>query len=336
MRISSSSATDSAAALEAAFRDVCPLVREMARKAGLSDVDEAEIVQKVGLVLVEKFEQHRRARGSWRRWAAGIARLFLLDARRVARTERARREPSIPVNRLPAASLSPEQALRAREALAIVGTAIREEHRPAFVLHALGCSDVEIGDLLDLPRTTVEWRLKEGRKDLDRALARMRETREEATRVRGVLWPFAFACEAVRGRGRDGLVRGLLGALVPALLSVHLISLPPEGRDGSGEPVAALVTARSDPAAAVEVPAEPPAVADEPSPNERDRGEGRFAPDAPPGQLPATTPGTQPKAIAPGVRPARTGGGREWMRYREIVRDTIRRGRPQRGEGVRE
>jgi len=204
------------------FRLLSPLVIEMARKAGLTGDDQREVVQRVGLLLAEKLDELDRGKGTLRSWGAGFARNIVLQMKRSLDVERRRREPNVSVNELPATTLTAEQTLRARQALWILHAAVREEDRAVFELDALGATAVEIGEQLGMPTAMVEWRLKEARKRLVRGLARMREDRAEATRVRGVLWPFAatmdFAHHAPARPPGDG--RGSEERRLESLLSM--------------------------------------------------------------------------------------------------------------------
>lgn len=259
--------------VEAAYRRVYAWVLAAAREAGLEEFEQEEAVQRLGLVLVEKQAEHDASKGSWTAWAVGIARNLILDLRRAVRRAR-RRELRVSVDRLPDPSLTPEQLLRAREALAIVRAAVREDAREVFELDALGCSAIEIGDMLGLPPSTVAWKLREARRDLTRALARMREDRSEVPRVRAVVWPFASTSDlarALRGEGalppvapvRGRLPRALVfflgwsGALsrvvvmslASLVLSVHLVRVLPADLDADRAVVSEHTLTSPDPGA---------------------------------------------------------------------------------------
>lgn len=212
--------TDGTRAAEAAYRGLSTWVLATAEAAGLEEIEQQEVLQRVGLVLVEKREAHDASKGSWCAWAVGITQNVVLEVRRGLRTARRRRDLIVSVSDLPDLSPTPEQRLRAREALAILRAAVRAEHREVFELSALGCTAAEIGEKLALPRSTVEWQLKQARKDLARALARHREDRSDLLRVRAVPCPFATVDElsrALRGdpAGDAAPVAGGAGDAVP-------------------------------------------------------------------------------------------------------------------------
>lgn len=310
--------------VDSAFRALSPVVLRMARKAGFTDADQREVVQKVGLVLAEKLGELDETRGSLRRWAAGVARNIILDMRRQLRQEASRLDRTISVMKVPATSLTPEETLRAREALWILRTTVHSEDRAVFELDALGCDASEIGEQLGLPPSTVEWKLKEARKTLRRALARLREDRSEASRVRGIWWPFAFARDlaaAVRGDRDAGgwgraLVRGLLLTAVPALLSVHLVTFAPEA--ASAEETAWI---RAAPAAVGSAETRPPMAPESPSGTATAARDAQALP-------PSGATRAAPPIAAPARTPARTFGGRRWMTYREILRGGAPSGSP--------
>lgn len=183
---------------EAAYRESHPLILVMARNAGFNEIEQREIMQRVGMVLVEKVDEYDAAKGTRRMWAAGIARNILLDARRTARTERRRADRTGSLQRIPSPALTPEETLRARESLTLLREGVREEHRAVLELDAQGCTAPEIGEMLGMSNATVAWRLREARKDLDRTLVTMGEDRKEITRVRSAVF-LALAFEGLCG-----------------------------------------------------------------------------------------------------------------------------------------
>ncbi len=169
---------------ETAYREARPLLLVMARNAGFNEVEQREIAQKVGLVLVEKADEYDPEKGTPRMWAVGIARNILLDARRAARLERRRTDRMGSLKRIPSPDLTPEETLRARELLLLSREGVREEHRAVFDLDAQGCTTSEIAEKLGMSTPIVGWRLREARKDLDQTLVLLGEDRKEITRVR--------------------------------------------------------------------------------------------------------------------------------------------------------
>ncbi len=178
---------------ERAYRDSIPLIMAMAKNAGMDEPDREEILQRVGVVLVEKASEYDPSRGTRRMWIAGIAHNILLDALRAARVERRRRGPERRWREIPSDDLTPEQTLRGRESLILLRESVREELRAAFDLDAEGHTSKEVGRILDIPARRAEWDIREARKDLDRALERMGESRESVTRIRAIpFFPLLF------------------------------------------------------------------------------------------------------------------------------------------------
>jgi len=171
---------------ERAYRDSIPLIAAMAKNAGMDEPDREDIIQRVGVVLVEKASEYDPSRGTRRMWIAGIAHNILLDALRAARVERRRRGPERRWREIPSDDLTPEQTLRGRESLTLLRESVREELRAAFDLDAEGHTSKEVGRILDIPARRAEWDIREARKDLDRALQHMGESRESVTRIRAI------------------------------------------------------------------------------------------------------------------------------------------------------
>lgn len=169
-----------------AYLESLPQIDAMARKAGLDAVNREEVIQRVAVILLEKADEFDPARGTRRSWALGIAHREVLRVLREARAERRRMDPDAAMEEVPSDALTPEQTLGARESIAIATRAVRRAHRTVFALDAEGHTATEIGQLLDMPRSTAEWRLKEAREDVNRALSKLGEDRESASRVRGV------------------------------------------------------------------------------------------------------------------------------------------------------
>ena len=192
---------------ELAYREALPLIEAMTRKAGMERTERDDVLQRVAVVLVEKAAHYDPSLGTRRMWAMGIARNILLDALRAAREERRRFEPDRRLSEIPSGDLTPEETLRARESLAILSEAVRVEHRRVFELDALAHTAREIGRILDVPKSTAEWRLKEVREDLDEALRAMGEDRKSVTRVRAFLFPWP---------GLAGGPSSLSGTVTPA------------------------------------------------------------------------------------------------------------------------
>lgn len=187
---------------EAAYREAHPLIMMMAKNAGFNSIEQREIAQRVGLVLVEKADEYDPSKGTRRMWAAGIARNILLDARRAERTERRRTDRSGALKQIPSPTLTPEETLRARESLVLLREGVRAEHRAVLDLDAQGCTGAEIAELLGLSQANVDWRLREARKDLDLTLLTMGEDRKGITRVREAFF-FGAALSALSGAGRS-------------------------------------------------------------------------------------------------------------------------------------
>ncbi|MFO0588121.1 MAG: sigma-70 family RNA polymerase sigma factor [Polyangiaceae bacterium] len=150
------------AELEATYRIVAPIARTLGRSLGLDETALDEVVQRVGLVLVEKRASYDPARGTLRSWGFGVACNVVHHVWTAANVEE-QRAAHVPVSRLPSPLPTPEQSLRAREALRIVRDCLSPEHAAVFELSALGCTAEEISAALRLPITTVEWRLRRGR-----------------------------------------------------------------------------------------------------------------------------------------------------------------------------
>lgn len=222
---------DSMEQAELAYREALPLIEAMTRKAGMERTERDDVLQRVAVVLVEKAAHYDPSRGTRRMWAMGIARNILLDALRAAREERRRFEPDRRLSEIPSGDLTPEETLRARESLAILSEAVRVEHRRVFELDALAHTAREIGRILDVPKSTAEWRLLEVREDLDEALRAMGEDRKSVTRVRAILfpWPGLAGGPPVLSMAAK-IVRWILGSLkrwaaTPAFAAAGVIGL---------------------------------------------------------------------------------------------------------------
>lgn len=232
-----------------AYLESAPLIDRMAKNAGLPRFEREDLLQRVAVVLAEKAADYDPARGTHRMWALGIARNILLDVLRTLRVEKARRASARSLDQVPSPDLTPEQALRARESIALLVGAVREEHRAVLELDALDYSAAEIGALLGISVPHAEWRLREARKDLDRALRTMGEDRRSATRVRAVPIPLAvFSNEAPANAPFGAVVRlvatGVGAAVWPLVAAVAALWL------SGGSPSAATVTAHTRASAA--------------------------------------------------------------------------------------
>ena len=211
---------------EAAYREAHPLILLMAKNAGFNQIEQREIAQRVGLVLVEKADEYDPSRGTHRMWAAGIARNILLDARRTARAERRRTDRSGALKQIPSPTLTPEETLRARESLVLLREGVRPEHRAVLDLNAQGCTGAEIAEMLGLSQANVDWRRREARKDLDVTLLTMGEDRKEITRVREAFFFGAAFC-GLSGASRLSEAPAPASAPPPEIRPSE--SLPPPG-----------------------------------------------------------------------------------------------------------
>ncbi|MFO0589825.1 MAG: sigma-70 family RNA polymerase sigma factor [Polyangiaceae bacterium] len=150
-------------AAETAYREMYPMLLSMGRRAGFDEAAQKELVQRVGMSLVERMHEHDPSKGTLRMWAAGIARYAVLDMLRAERVEQIRFDPRVSVQELPSPDLTPEETFRARESLARLLAAVPPASREIVRLAALGCTAAEIAARLSLSRSRVEWRLREAR-----------------------------------------------------------------------------------------------------------------------------------------------------------------------------
>lgn len=313
---------------EPVLREALPFLLKMARNRGFDAQAQRDIAQDVAVIVVAKIDQHDRSLGTELQWVIGIARNVMRHAKRTERTKRRviQDEPLGGLEGRPALGLTPEESARAHAALRVINEALTEEQRAVYELTVEGYSARETGQILGLPTTTVEYRLKEARERLAVALRRLGEDEKSVTRVRGGVAPFA-SLEDLESALRAGRARpapkakpaasAFASFTVCILLGLTLVGSLGPGRDrlaGSGErslsaveTTAATAAPAGAPGAAGGIRAAPAAVAAaSAAPAASAMGTGPAAPMTPVERTGPAAPavpamGTGPAAPAPGA-----------------------------------
>jgi RNA polymerase sigma factor (sigma-70 family) len=154
--------------------------------------DVEDLVQEVFIVARKKLPQYDPARAGVRAWLGGIARRVVAGHRRRAPSRCEVAHPMEEIDRMGTVQPDQERVIEARQQEAILDrllASLDPELAAVVVLHdrhEIGLGEVAVA--LDVPYTTAEWRLMEGRKRLVAAGAR-----ERRRNTFGVLVPIDVA-----------------------------------------------------------------------------------------------------------------------------------------------
>jgi RNA polymerase sigma-70 factor (ECF subfamily) len=204
--------------LEGIAREVMPIVAGMAKRADLTRAEQEDVVQDVFLAVMTRLHTHDPRLGTRRMWVCGIARHKIADVWR----RRTWETPSDRMIEAAEATGTPEQVAHAREALQLINDALRENCREVFLLHADGLTAIEIGELLGMPQSTVELRLKEARRDIERVLGGISEKDRRNTGECCLLLPFATVDDVIAAlRELPGLSEQRIRELLERARSRH-------------------------------------------------------------------------------------------------------------------
>jgi RNA polymerase sigma-70 factor, ECF subfamily len=173
---------DSARRLDALVADHFSLVWRMFRRLGASAADADDGSQEVFMVAARKLDAIEPGRE--RSFLLGVAVRVFATQRRTAR--RRQEEPESEAFVLASSAPDPSEHAELRQARAALDEVLARlplEQRTVFVLYELEeLSVAEIADLLQTPRGTVSWRLKEAREAFSVAARRLRAQLEHPRR----------------------------------------------------------------------------------------------------------------------------------------------------------
>ncbi|MBK8255733.1 MAG: sigma-70 family RNA polymerase sigma factor [Polyangiaceae bacterium] len=165
---------------------------------GVTGRDRMDVAQEVWITVFRRLSTFDPALGGARAWLSVITRLQVQNWRR----SRARR-PEEPGEHIPE-PLDPQtpectvtQRERAQASIAFLFRAIPDEaQREAYILHRLaGLTQREVADVTEAPESTVQWRLKMARRNLEQAKQAMTEKERDA--MRAFLLPFATVDQVI-------------------------------------------------------------------------------------------------------------------------------------------